>query len=301
MEILMVGAGVLGSNLAHKLKKKHHITLFVRKETYECLKDNGIVIRHKPVGWRSVDHYSMVTEFDLQKEYDLILVPVRYTQLGDTLDLIQKSWTKNILFVGNNVRAEEIRLPGKNVLFGFFHAAGSRHDGYVDSVCMSKFTGGQLCGNGEQNQFLQNLFRGTGVRLEIQNHMGDWLKTHAAAILPVVFAAYQTNGNLKLLAKDKTYSIELIQAVKELYDVLQDFGYEILPVGEYETTANKQKRCARLYRFLFSCWIGQTCISDHAMHAREEMAQLLSEFDFMKANSKYETPVFDKLRKNSGF
>ena len=33
--------------------------------------------------------------------------------------------------------------------------------------------------------------------------MNDYLKTHACAVLPLVFACYKVNGNLKLLKKDK--------------------------------------------------------------------------------------------------
>ena len=35
--------------------------------------------------------------------------------------------------------------------------------------------------------------------------MNDYLKTHGCAVLPLVFASYKVDGDLKLLKKDKEY------------------------------------------------------------------------------------------------
>ena len=47
MRILIIGAGVLGSNLAHSIKKGNDITILARNKTYENLKNNGLIIKHK--------------------------------------------------------------------------------------------------------------------------------------------------------------------------------------------------------------------------------------------------------------
>ena len=47
MRILIIGAGVLGSNLAHSIKKGNDVTILARGNTYETLKNNGLVIKHK--------------------------------------------------------------------------------------------------------------------------------------------------------------------------------------------------------------------------------------------------------------
>lgn len=38
MKVLIIGAGVLGSNLAHSIKKGNDITILARNQTYENLK-----------------------------------------------------------------------------------------------------------------------------------------------------------------------------------------------------------------------------------------------------------------------
>lgn len=46
MRILVYGAGVLGTNLAHLLLDKHDVTILARNKTYENIKNNGLVIKH---------------------------------------------------------------------------------------------------------------------------------------------------------------------------------------------------------------------------------------------------------------
>lgn len=126
--------------------------------------------------------------------------------------------------------------------------------------------------------------------------MNDYLKSHACAVLPLVFASYKVNGNLKLLKKDKEYSLKIMDAIIEGYNVLKALGYEILPVGEYEDCVNKKELCAFIYRFMFSNFIGKICISDHAMSAKEEFILLDSEFVSLKKKAKVETPTYDELK-----
>ncbi len=124
-------------------------------------------------------------------------MPIRFSQLGDAINDLLSNKSKVIIFIGNNLETEKITFKDKEILFGFFHAAGYRHK------------------------------------------------------------------------------------------------------GEYETTANKQGYCAWLYRFLFSNWIGQVSISDHAMHAQDEMTQLLQAFLRLKDKAKIETPIFDELQEKA--
>ena len=116
--------------------------------------------------------------------------------------------------------------------------------------------------------------------------MNDYLKSHACAVLPLVFACYKVNGNLKLLKKDKEYSLLIMDAIIEGYDVLKELGYEILPEGEYEDCVNKKNLCAFIYRFMFSNFIGKLCISDHAMSEKEEFILLENEFEKLKKKTK---------------
>ena len=296
MRILIIGAGVLGSNLAHSIKKGNDVTILARNKTYENLKNNGLIIKHK-LGKKSVDHFNVIDKLDENDIYDVIFVVSRFSSLDSIVKIIEKNKSKNIVFVGNNMNAEKyMNIKDKNILFAFFMAAGKKYDGYIDSICLNKIEIGRTDGKDISNEFIKSIFKETKIKLTIENKMNDYLKTHACAVLPLVFASYKVGGNLKLLKKDKEYSLLIMDAIIEGYDVLKKLGYEILPKGEYENCVNKKEKCAFIYRFMFSNFIGKMCISDHAMSAREEFILLDNEFEKLKKKSKLETKVYDKLR-----
>lgn len=296
MRILIIGAGVLGSNLAHSIKKGNDITILARNKTYENLKNNGLVIKHK-LGKKTVDHFNVIDKLDENDIYDVIFVVSRFSSLDSIVKIIEKNKSKNIVFVGNNMNAEKyMNIKDKNILFAFFMAAGKKYDGYINSICLNKIEIGRTDGKDISNEFIKSIFKETKIKLTIENKMNDYLKTHACAVLPLVFASYKVDGNLKLLKKDKEYSLLIMDAIIEGYDVLKKLGYEILPKGEYENCVNKKEKCAFIYRFMFSNFIGRMCISDHAMSAREEFILLDNEFEKLKKKSKLETKVYDKLR-----
>ena len=296
MRILIIGAGVLGSNLAHSIKKGNDITILARNKTYENLKNNGLIIKHK-LGKRSVDHFNVIDKLEENDIYDVIFVVSRFSSLDSIVKIIEKNKSKNIVFVGNNMNAEKyMNIKDKNILFAFFMAAGKKYDGYINSICLNKIEIGRTDGKDISNEFIKSIFKETKIKVTIENKMNDYLKTHACAVLPLVFASYKVDGNLKLLKKDKEYSLLIMDAIIEGYDVLKKLGYEILPKGEYENCVNKKEKCAFIYRFMFSNFIGRMCISDHAMSAREEFILLDNEFEKLKKKSKLETKVYDKLR-----
>lgn len=296
MRILIIGAGVLGSNLAHSMRKGNDITILARGITYQNLKNGGLVIKHK-FGKKTIDYFTVIDKLQTDDIYDAIFVVSRFSSLDSIVPMIKRNKSKNIVFVGNNMTVEKYEnLENKNVLFAFFSAAGKKYDGYINSICLNKIEIGRTDGKDVSDKFITSIFAGTKIKVTIDNKMNDYLKTHACDVLPLVFASYRANGNLKLLKKDKAYSLDIMDAIIEGYDVLKKAGYEILPKGEYETCVNKKKFCAWMYRFMFSNFIGKLCISDHAMSAREEFMMLESEFEKLKNETGIETEAYDKLK-----
>lgn len=296
MKILIIGAGVLGSNLVHSIKKENDVTILARGKTYENLKNNGLIIKHK-LGKRTVAHFNVINKLDEDDIYDVIFIVSRFSALDDIVAIVEKNKSKNVVFVGNNMSAEKyVNISNKNVLFAFFMAAGKKYNGYINSICLNKIQIGRVDGRDIDNEFIKSIFKKTRIKVIIENKMNDYLKTHACAVLPLVFASYKANGNLKLLKNDKEYSILIMDAIIEGYDVLKKLGYEILPKGEYENCVNKKNLCAFIYRFMFSNFIGKMCISDHAMSAREEFMMMANEFEKLKEKSKLETKTYDKLK-----
>ena len=296
MRILIIGAGVVGSNLAHSIQKGNDITILARNKTYENIKNNGLIINHK-FGGKTVDHFNVIEKLEENDIYDVIFIVSRFSTLDSIVPIIEKNKSKNIVFVGNNITVEKyMNIEDKNVLFAFFMAAGKKHDGYINSICLNKIEIGRVDGKNISDDFIKSIFKETKIKLNIENKMNDYLKAHACAVLPLVFASYKVNGNLKLLKRDKEYSMQIMDAIIEEYNVLKKLGYEILPKGEYESCVNKKKLCAFIYRFMFSNFIGKMCISDHAMSAREEFLLIEDEFEKLKEKAQIETKVYDKLK-----
>lgn len=296
MKILIIGAGVVGSNLAHSIKNGNDVTILARGKNYENLKNNGLIIKHK-LGSKTVDHFKIINILAENDIYDVIFIVSRYSSLDNIVPIIENNKSKNIVFVGNNITAEKyMNIKNKNVLFAFFMAAGKKCDDYINSICLNKIEIGRTDGKDSSNEFIKSIFKETKIKVIIENKMNDYLKSHACAVLPLVFASYKVNGNLKLLKKDKEYSLLIMDAIIEGYNVLKELGYEILPQGEYEDCVNKKNLCAFIYRFMFSNFIGKVCISDHAMSAKEEFILLENEFEKLKEKAKVETKVYDKLK-----
>lgn len=106
MRILVFGAGVLGCNLANNLfRAGKDVTLLARGSWAEEIRTNGLRIKNKFSRRLTVSRIPVVTELLPDDPYDVIFVVVRYTQIDAILDTLRASRAKNIIFVGNNVRA----------------------------------------------------------------------------------------------------------------------------------------------------------------------------------------------------
>lgn len=141
MRILIFGAGVLGCNLARNLfRAGKDVTLLARGKWGEAIQKNGLRIKDKFSPRVSVSRVPVVKELAPDDRYDVIFVVMRYTQIDSIIDVLRANQTKNIVFVGNNVRAKELAslMPEKNVLFAFALSAGHREPDQVASVDLKK-------------------------------------------------------------------------------------------------------------------------------------------------------------------
>ena len=304
MKILVFGAGVLGCNLANNLfRAKKDVTLLARGAWAEEIRNNGLRIKNTLSHHRTVSRVPVVEALSPEKNYDVIFVAVRYTQIGNIIDTLRASRAKTIIFMGNNVHAPETAalLPDKNVLFAFTSAAGHRERSYVDSVDLRKITIGPLRGAPSQERLIQDIFAGMKYKVTYEPNMGDYLLCHAAFVLPAVFACYKTDGNLKRLKKDNAYLNRLIDANIEGYRAIRNAGHEILPAADKEFEgAAYRKTCFRFFKLMCATVLGKICASDHAMNAVEEMSALNRDMKAFFDAAGAEYPVWQALEAECG-
>lgn len=303
MKILVFGAGVLGCNLARDLfKAKKDVTILARGKWAEEIKNNGLRIKDKFKPRMSISHIPVITELTPDDQYDVIFITLRYTQIESILDILRSNRTKNIVFVGNNVRAKDLSetLPEKNVLFAFASSAGHREQNYVDSIDLKKITIGQLKDSQSNEQFIKQIFEGSKCKITYEPNMEDYLLCHAAFVLPIVFACYKTDGNLKKIKGNKAYFNKIIDANIEGYKAIRNAGHAILPKeDEIFESPKYRKTCLRFFKLMCATCLGKICASDHAMNAVEEMSSLNRDLKlfFDKTDAKY--PIWEELENDA--
>ena len=303
MKILVFGAGVLGCNLARNLfRAGKDVTLLARGKWAEEIQKNGLRIKDKFSPRMSVSRIPVVTELNPKDRYDVIFVVLRYTQIDSILDTLRANPTKNIILVGNNVRARAIAasLPEKNVLFAFSLSAGHREADHVASIDLKKITIGQLRDAPSNEQLIGQIFDGAKYKVVYEPNMEDYLLCHAAFVLPAAFACYKTDGNLKKLKGNTAYLNRMIDANIEGYRAIRNAGHEILPKDDqvFESAAYR-KTCLRFFKLMCATSLGKICASDHAMNAVEEMCALnrdLKQF-FDENGAAY--PVWGELERDA--
>ncbi len=183
----------------------------------------------------------------------MIFVVMRYTQLDSILDTLRANRTKNIVFVGNNVRAEALvaSLPDKNVLFAFASSAGHREPDHVASIDLRKITIGQLSDAASNEQLIGQIFKDTKYKVAYEPNMGDYLLCHAAFVLPAAFACYKTDGDLKKLKGNTPYLGRMLDANIEGYRAIRNAGHTILPKEGPDFEGVKyRKTCLRFFKLM---------------------------------------------------
>ena len=278
MKILVFGAGVLGCNLARDLfRAGKDVTLLARGKWAEELQRNGLRIKDKFSPRMSVSRVPIVTELKPEDQYDVIFVVMRYTQLDSILETLRANQTKNIVFVGNNVRAAALAasLPEKNVLFAFALSAGHRERDHVASIDLKKITIGRSGGSPSDERLIGQIFDGMKYKVVYEPNMEDYLLCHAAFVLPAAFACYKTDGDLRKLKGNTAYLNRLINANIEGYRAIRNAGHAILPKDDAEFEGAAYRRtCLRFFKLMCATSLGKLCASDHAMNAIDEMSAL---------------------------
>ena len=304
MRILVYGAGVLGCNLARNLfRAGKNVTLLARGNWAEEIRKNGLRIKDKFSPRTSVSRIPVVTALAPDDRYDVIFVVLRYTQLDSALDTLRTNRTKNIVFVGNNVRARALAaaLPEKNVLFAFALSAGHREADRVVSIDLKKITIGQLQGEASNAELIGEIFVGTKYKVVYEPNMEDYLLCHAAFVMPAAFACYKTDGDLKKLRRNTTYLNRLIDANIEGYRVIRDVGHTILPKGDADFERETyRKTCLRFFKLMCATSLGKLCASDHAMNAIDEMSALNRDLKKFFDENGAAYPVWQALEAEAG-
>jgi len=109
--VLVIGAGVVGSYTAHALcKAGNTVTILARGNTKEKLLRNGLVIKDHFSKKNTVDHPRIIDwEGAYKTEYDAVFAVMQYTQIRSVVKELSLLKTKYLILVGNNVSASFVQ------------------------------------------------------------------------------------------------------------------------------------------------------------------------------------------------
>ncbi|MDD3224415.1 MAG: 2-dehydropantoate 2-reductase N-terminal domain-containing protein [Clostridium sp.] len=300
MKILVYGAGVLGSYIAHVLfSGGNDVTIFAQGKRLEELNENGIITGHFVKFKTTKDKVKVIDSLLSGEIYDIIFVAVKYTEIKNILPILTENKSRHIVFVGNNSNPDLIQnyikkksSIRKEIAFGFENASGHFENGCL--ICSRKSDHIQIGGIRETilwRSVIDKAFENTKHKVNYFDNMESFLKTHAAFILPLCYAAYASQGKVggKLLN-------QAIDAIDEGYQLLETLGYSIVPQNELQSVRENRGKLYRKIKLMKVTSLPNFAASDYeVMDDVKETLALSSEFDRLKQMAGISTPNWDAL------
>ncbi|MFF2879202.1 ketopantoate reductase family protein [Gottfriedia sp. NPDC057991] len=304
MKVLIFGAGVLGSYLAHSLVRGgNNVTVLARSKRYEQLKQDGIVIRHYFQRKNTVDSVNIIDILEPDDYYDLIFVVMKYNQFSSVLPVLAQNISKNIVLVGNNADSANMQRfinensnVKKNIAFGFQLSGGKREEsGRIISIRGGgQMVIGSLEGDIPFKTTLEKAFKEAKYKLTYHDHIDGWLKSHLIPIVAMNSIHYLNNFDFKKIANNKNALLQMISAMDEGFMVLEKLGYKIDPAF--------QVKLVRKYRNI--AYHGLKIFHKLPMNnmiegSFSEIEAIFRTFDQLQKEANISTPIWDDLKKQS--
>ncbi|WP_139997762.1 ketopantoate reductase family protein [Paenibacillus paridis] len=299
MRILVFGAGVLGSYLAHALVRGgNDVTILARGTRAEELQRDGLVIRHYFQRKTTIDKVKVTDTLPSDDIYDLIFVVMKFNDFPSVLPILAENQSRNIVLVGNNAEAgvmqtflQEISAAEKKIVFGFQLSGGRREKGRI--LCIrggGQMVLGGLDGSVPFRAILEKAFEKANYKLSFHNDMDTWLKSHIVPILALNSAVYFKNGRMKEIAKDKKLIKQMIAAMDEGFKVLESLGYTVTPANQ-ATVIRKYKRLVYLFLIIYH----RLPIAQKIDGSFEEIAALHKKFKEWRQTTPISVPRWDEM------
>lgn len=303
MRVLVLGAGVLGSYLAHSLiKAGNDVTILARGKRFEQLNDNGLVIKHYFQRKTTVDLLDVISELKEDDLYDLIFVVMKYNQFPSIYSTLANSISENIVLVGNNanpkrmeVEIQKLSKSKKKIGFGFQTSAGKREDsGRVVSIHgKGNVIFGDLNGDLSLQETVKLAF-GTHYKVMIEKDIAAWLLTHYVFILPMNSLLYINDFNTKRISKSKVALNKMIEATNEGFKVLKEHGVNIIPASQGKLISDYKKLYYSAMKVYFKLPMNKIVSGSF-----DEMVALYNDFEKLKSNTYVNMKNWNDLEKES--
>jgi 2-dehydropantoate 2-reductase len=236
MDILVYGAGVVGSVYAARLKAAgHNVSLLARGQRAVSLRTDGIQLEDALTGRRTTTRVSIVEQLTPADTYDVIIVTVRLHQLSSILPILAANrQVPTWLFLLSNpagMRQFE-QLDPLRVVPGFPAVGGVREGDVVRYITSRQLP--MMLGEADGRvtprlRQLAALFKQAGFIVKLSPDMIVWLRTHAIMDIVIIAAVLMAGRKSALLARSRRNVVMLVQAMREGLLALRALGTPLTP------------------------------------------------------------------------
>jgi 2-dehydropantoate 2-reductase len=303
MDILVYGAGVIGSVYAARLQAAgHNVSLLARGQRAVALRTHGIQLENMLTGRRTTTQVSVVEHLAPTDTYDVVLVTVRFDQLPSVLPILAANrQVPTLLFLVNNPAGMQQfeQLDVQRVVPGS-PAVGGRREGDVVHYMTLRSVPTMLGeADGRVTPRLRELaavFKQAGFPVKLSPDMQTWWKTHALMDMGILIVAVIMMGGSARLARSRRHVVLLVQAIREGLLALRALGTPLTPF--YLTALflwSPSFLTISFFQFLLRTRLSVLGIDAHLGDDMEEIRQVAREIMAQLRSSPLATPTLNRL------
>ncbi len=311
MRILIVGAGVLGSLFGGRCRAAGHtVVMLARGQRFSDLSNRGLMLEDAITGRRTFSRVDVIEALGTEDPYDLVIVPVRRTQLPTVLPLLAANKvTPNVLFMVCNPcgPGEMVAALGRGrVLSGYAGACGVRTGQVIRCTQVSPLLQRTVIGeiDGRVTPRLRAIcqtFREAGFPTAMSSDIDAWLKTHVAWVCSFTQALYREGGDILQLAASADTVRLMVRAIREGFQSLRVLRIPVTgPLWVRSQARLPEAILVRAWRTVLRTQMARIGMAEHANAAREEMARVADEFRSLVAVTGLPSPALDRLYGEAG-
>ncbi len=222
MKIAVVGLGGIGSTFAFQLAQVgHDVTVVARGKRLEQLQRDAAIVNS--AGKRSAVRVSAA--LDAATPWDLVLVTVLAHQVDAVLPALRDCAAKTIMFMFNTFetldRLRDAVGPAR-FAFGFPAILASVDGGQLTSQIVTR---GMV--TTVTDAAFAKVFTDAGITAVVHSDMESWLRTHVAAVVPVMILAGESYS--RQAGSSWKDAMRLARAMEEGFRVVRQLGNAITP------------------------------------------------------------------------
>ncbi len=311
-DVLVYGAGVIGSIYALRLAKAgHRVALLARGERLVAIGSEGLRIRHAFLGTEERAEVGVIDGLPAETRWDLVIVAVRSGQVENALGTLRAARTDGpLLVLGNNLGdldAEAETIGRARAVFGF-GALGGYRDGagiiYLDGRTAEKpgranRTTVGVIGDEARGAMgaVRAILEDAGLPCAESRDMRSWYLCHAALVFPLALSMYAAGGDQARYC-DSPALIRLgVGACKECFASLRALGCKVEPRSLWTLLLASKGALARMIARRFRGEAARVAMFGHANSpgGREEISSQAAVLDHLLKRTRKPTPSWDRL------